>query len=140
MGTVVRLLAEQEHSAALAQRGSRVFAIMKFGAGADNDPFVKVSSEVNQKSYCDEEMSQATEKEDLEADVAKHSSKLETTVARSIVLNGEISALQPQLQCIGNVADDLVVQVVQIPQVHVVEKTTEIPVVKQRQNHMVQTV
>ena len=42
MGTVVRQLAEQEHSAALAQRGSRVSAITKFGAGADNDPFVKV--------------------------------------------------------------------------------------------------
>ena len=99
-----------------------------------------VSSEVSQKSYCDEEMSQATEKEDLEADVAKHSSKLETAVARSIVLDGEISALQPQLQCIGSVADDPVVQVVQIPQVHVVEKTVEIPVKTQRQNHMVQTV
>ena len=95
---------------------------------------------MNKKSYCDEEMSQATEKEDLEADVAKHSSKLETAVARSVFLNGEISALQPQLQCIGNVADDLVVQVLQIPQVHIVEKTVEILVVTQRQNHMVQTV
>ena len=69
MGTVVRQLAEQEHSAALAQRGSRVSAIMKFGAGADNDLFVKVkdlimdlirlqaeaSHETNQKSHCDEE-------------------------------------------------------------------------------------
>ena len=69
MGTVVRQLAEQEHSAALAQRGSRVSEIMKFGAGADNDLFVKVkdlimdlirlqteaSHETNQKSHCDEE-------------------------------------------------------------------------------------
>ena len=69
MGTVDRQLAEQEHSAALAQRGSRVSAIMKFGAGADNDLFVKVkdlimnlirlqaeaSHEMNQKSHCDEE-------------------------------------------------------------------------------------
>ena len=92
----VRRLAEHEHSAALAQLGSRISAIMKFGAGADGDPFVKVkdlitnlisrlqaeaSSETNQKSSCDEEMSKATEKrEDLETDVAKHSSKLETKV------------------------------------------------------------
>ena len=67
---------------------------MKFGAGADDDPFVKVkdltmdfsrlqakaSSETNQKSHCDEETSMATEKEDLEDDTAKHSSLLETTV------------------------------------------------------------
>ena len=107
----VRRLAEQEHSTALDQLASRISAIMKFGAGADGDPFVKVkdlitdlisrlqaeaSSETNQKSYCDEEMSKATEKkEDLEADVAKHSSKLEAAVARSIDLDDEISALQP---------------------------------------------
>ena len=42
MVTTVRRLAEQEHSAALAQLGSCISAIMKFGAGADDDPFVKV--------------------------------------------------------------------------------------------------
>ena len=99
-----------------------------------------VSSEVSQKSYCDEEMSQATEKEDLEADVAKHSSKLETAVARSIVPDGEIPALQQQLQCIDKMIDVPIVSVMQVARVCVVEKTTEIPVMMQRQNHMVQTV
>ena len=42
MVTAVRRLAEQEHSAALVQLGSRISAVMKFGAGADEDPFVKV--------------------------------------------------------------------------------------------------
>ena len=61
------------------------------------------SSEMNQKSCCDEETSKATEKkEDLEADVAKHSSKLEAAVARSIVLDGEISALQSELGVLLN--------------------------------------
>ena len=103
----VRRLAEQEHSTALDQLASRISVIMKFGAGADGDPFVKVkdlitdlisrvqaeaSSETNQKSYCDEEMLKATEKrENLETDVAKHSSKLEAAVARSIELDGESS-------------------------------------------------
>ena len=89
----VRRLAEQEYSTALDQLASRISATMKFGAGVDGDPFVKVkdlimdlisrvqaeaSSETNQKSYCDEEMLKATEKrQDLEADVTKHSSKLE---------------------------------------------------------------
>ena len=77
MVTAIRRLAEQGHSAALAQLGSRISAIMKFGAGADDDPFVKVkglimdfsrlqaeaSSETNQKSRCDEETSKATRDE-----------------------------------------------------------------------------
>ena len=82
MMTAVRRLVEQEHFAALAQLRSRISAITKFGADADNDPFVKVkdlitdlirlqaeaSPETNQKSHCDEEASKATEmKEDLGA-------------------------------------------------------------------------
>ena len=71
-------------------------AIMKFGAGTGEDPFAKVkglitalisrlqdesSTEANQKAYCDEETSKATEKEEnLEDDIAKRSSKLETAV------------------------------------------------------------
>ena len=42
MVTMVRRLAAQEHSVALAQLASRISAIMKFGVGADDDPFVKV--------------------------------------------------------------------------------------------------
>ena len=95
MMTAVRRLAEQEHFAALAQPRSRISAITKFGADADNDPFVKVkdlitdlirlhteaSPETNQKSHCDEETSKATKmKQDLGAEVGKHSSKLETAV------------------------------------------------------------
>ena len=99
-----------------------------------------VSSEVSQKSCCDEKMSQANEKEDLEVNVAKHSSKLETTVARSIVLDDEITTLQQQLQCIDKMIDVPAVPVMQIPCVCVEEEMIEIPVMMQRQNHMVQTV
>ena len=138
----------------LDQLVSRISVIITVGAGADGDPFVKVkdliadlisrvqaeaSSEANQKSYCGEEMSKVTEKrEDLEADLAKHSSKLEAAVARSIDLDGEILAQRqipfdwtvqktvetPQLQCIDQVVDD---PVVQVPRVQVLEKTAEIP-------------
>ena len=85
--TAVRRLAEQQHFAPLAQLRSRISAIKKFGAEADNDPFVKVkdlitaSPETSQKSHCDEEASKATEmKKDLGTEVAKHSSKHETAV------------------------------------------------------------
>ena len=40
--TMVRRLAAQEHSVALVQLASCISAIMKFGAGADDDPVVKV--------------------------------------------------------------------------------------------------
>ena len=111
MVTAVRRLAEQEHSAALSQLGLRISAVTKFGAGADDDPFVKVkdlimakaSYEANQKSFCDEETSKTTEKkEDREAHVAKHSSKLDTAMARSIVLDVEISTLQSKLSVLLN--------------------------------------
>ena len=40
--TMVRRLAAQEHTAADVQLASCITAIMKFGAGADDDPFVRV--------------------------------------------------------------------------------------------------
>ena len=40
--TMVRRIAAQEHSAAHVQLASCISAIMKFGAGADEDPFVKM--------------------------------------------------------------------------------------------------
>ena len=39
--TMVRRLAQKEHSAALSQFASRISAVMKFGAGAGEDPFAK---------------------------------------------------------------------------------------------------
>ena len=100
MRTAVKQLAEQEHFATLAQLGSRTSAIMKFGADADNDPSVKMkdlitdfsrtqadaSPETSQKSHCAEEASKATEtKEDLGAQVAKHSSELLSVVYKNAI-------------------------------------------------------
>ena len=54
--TMVRRLVAQEHSVALAQVVSRISAIMKFGVGADDDPFVKVkvqtASASQEKTSC----------------------------------------------------------------------------------------
>ena len=62
----------------------------------------EASSEASHKSYCDEETSEATEKEDLDACVAKNSSEQEAPVARSTILDGEISALQLELGVLSN--------------------------------------
>ena len=40
--TIVRRIAVQEHSTAHVQLASCISAIMKFGAGADDDPIVRV--------------------------------------------------------------------------------------------------
>ena len=44
MVTVVRVLAAQEHPAAVAQLASRISANMKFGVGADDDPAASLRS------------------------------------------------------------------------------------------------
>ena len=87
---------------------------MKFDAGAGEDPSMKVqgsitelinplleetSSDATQKACCDEETSRATEKENLDADTAKHSS---TLVSRSSTLDGEISTLRSELSAVSN--------------------------------------
>ena len=114
--TMVRRLADEEHSAALDRLTSSLSAIMKFSAETGDNPFVKVkglvmglisrlrdesSSQANQKAYCDEEMSKLTDKKDLKADSSMHSSKLETAMFRSTTLNGEISALQSELDALS---------------------------------------
>ena len=80
MMIAVRWFIEQEHS-----------AIMRFGAGADDDPLVKVKDlimdfsrlqeEASSEAYCNEETLKGTEKENLEAETEKHSSTLETPVS-----------------------------------------------------------
>ena len=112
--TIVRRLAEKEHSAALDRLTSSISAIMKLGAGNDENPFATVESltsdlsdklqetpsEVRDTSYRDERTSKATEKkENLYADTAKHSS---TLVSSSTTLHSEISTLQSELSALSN--------------------------------------
>ena len=77
---------------------------------ARRSPFVKVKglitrlinrlqTEMSHVSFCDEETSMAAEKEDLDTDIAKHSS---TLVSRSTALDGEISTLQSELSALSN--------------------------------------
>ena len=100
-------------------------------------------------------MSKITEKrEDLEADVTKHSSRLEAAVARSIELDGEISALQ-SVQHVVNTVEvekpkiiELTVQrkkpiiqekinqgtkLIEFSQTQFLDKAGDMPVVVQRQ-------
>ena len=97
----------------LAQLVSLISAILKCDAGTCENCFMRVntliteliswlqdgaSSETRQKACFDEETSKATVKEDLEADTAKDSSILETTVSR-VTLDGEVSSQDRISQC-----------------------------------------
>ena len=143
-------------------------AIRKNLEQMQNDMFrVKTNHEDLVMKHIDDKVTDVTvvlQKEDLEADTAKHSSVLETAVSRS-TLDGEvlsrdrisqhtmeqtldvpmpemvtqsvevpktISQNRIQQRTMKQIVDDPVVQVVQIPQVHVVEKTAEIPIMTQR--------
>merc|ERR1719359_1517920 len=99
---MVKRLAEQQHSAALAQLASRIMATMRYGAAAGDDPFAKVKglivemidklmkeaeAEASHKGYCDEEMSKTKAKKDeLNTDIEKLTTKIDNLSARSTSL------------------------------------------------------
>ena len=153
---LVRRLAEQERSTTLAQPESCISAIMKFGADADGDPSVKVKDLITDLISRLQAEASSKKREDLEADVAKHSSKLEAAVARSI--DGEISTQQvanTHVQHVVNTVEverpkliketvqekiNQVTKHIKIPQVQFLAKVDDMPVVVQRQVSTAQTV
>merc|ERR1712238_215183 len=94
--TVVKQLARQHHSAALAQLASRISAVLRFGGG---DPFAKVKGLIEnmiaklekeagedaaEKAYCDEQMAKTEAKKgELEEDIEKMTSRIDQAAAKS---------------------------------------------------------
>merc|ERR1740130_2637130 len=109
--TLVKKLAHDHHSAALAQLASRIKAVMSYGA--TDDVFAKVKgligdmiaklekeaeSEATEKAYCDEEMAKTeAKKAELEAVVTKLTSKIDLAAAKSAELKGEVKTLGAEL-------------------------------------------
>merc|ERR1719436_153730 len=110
---IVKKLAKEQRSSALAQLAFRIAAVMQYGAAAGVDPFVKVkglitgliskleaeaTSEASEKSYCDEQMSKTEEKKaEIEEDLAKLATKIDTASARSASLKEAVKKLQAEL-------------------------------------------
>jgi len=110
---LLKKLAREHHSAALAQLASRIAALMRFGAASGEDPFTKVKgliselisnleaeagSEATEKAYCDEQMSKTeVKKGELEADVSKLTAKIDQSTSKSASLKEEVKELEAEL-------------------------------------------
>jgi len=111
--SLVKRLAKENHSAALAQLASRISAVLKLGSSAGEDPFAKVrglisdliskleaqaSSEADEKAYCDEQLAKTeAKKSELEDDVSRLTAKIDQAVARSASLRASVKQLQDEL-------------------------------------------
>merc|ERR1719160_1853985 len=109
----LKRLAEQQHSAALSQLASRVATTIRYGQASGDDPFAKVKTlitemidklmkeaepEAGHKAYCDEEMSKTkAKKEELNADIKKLTSKIDSAAAKSAELKEDVKELQKEL-------------------------------------------
>jgi len=110
---LVKKLAKEQHSSALAQLASRISAVVKYGGRNGDNPFGKVKglisdmimklekeaeSEGTEKAYCDEQLAKTeAKKAELEGDIAKLASKIDRSAAKSAGLKEEAKELQREL-------------------------------------------
>jgi hypothetical protein len=110
---IVKKLAKEQHSNALAQLAARISAVTRYAGANGEDVFSKVkgliqsmieklqneaSEEANQKAYCDGEVSKtATKKEDLTASIDTLSAKLDKAAAASAKAKEDVATLQAEL-------------------------------------------
>jgi len=110
---IVKKLARDHHSAALAQLASRIASVIRYGNADGEDVFAKVKSlisnmiakleaeakaEATEKAYCDEQMAKTeAKKSELEGVISRLTSKIDLAAAKSAELKEEVKALQAEL-------------------------------------------
>jgi len=111
--TIVKKLAQEHHSAALAQLASRIKAVMAYGSAGQDDVFAKVKglisdmiaklekeaeADATEKAYCDEELAKTeAKKSELEGVISKLTSKIDLAAAKSAELKVEVKTLNAEL-------------------------------------------
>merc|ERR1719428_619381 len=115
--TLVKKLAHDHHSAALAQLASRISVVVRYGGKDGADPFAKIKglisdmitklekeaeAEATEKAYCDEEMAKTeAKKAELDDDIAKLTNSIDKAAARSASLKEEVVELEKELATIA---------------------------------------
>jgi chromosome segregation ATPase len=110
---MVKKLARDHHSAALAQLASRIASVIRYGNADGEDVFGKVkglisdmiakleaeaTADATEKAYCDEELSKTeAKKSELEGVISKLTSKIDLAAAKSAELKEEVKTLQAEL-------------------------------------------
>jgi len=111
--TLVKKLARDQHSAALAQLASRIAVVVRYGGKDGADPFAKVKglisemitklekeaeAEATEKAYCDEQMAKTeAKKSELDDTIAQLTNKIDRAAARSASLKEEVVELEKEL-------------------------------------------
>merc|ERR1719399_998562 len=115
--SMVKKLAREHHSAALAQLASRIGVVVKYGAKDGADPFGKIKglisdmitklekeaeAEATEKAYCDEQMAKTeAKKSELHDTIAKLTNKIDQAAARSASLKDEVTELEAELAALA---------------------------------------
>jgi len=110
---LVKRLAREHHSAALAQLASHVDAVLQYGAANGEDPFQKVkgliqdmitqleeeaAAEVQEKAYCDEQLSKTkAKKEELDDDLGRLTVKSDQSTSKIAKLKEKVQELESEL-------------------------------------------
>jgi len=121
--SLVKKLAKDHHSAALAQLASRIGVVVRYGNKHGADPFAKIKglissmidklekeaeAEATEKAYCDEEMAKTeAKKAELEDTIAKLTSKIDKAASKSASLKEEVTELQAELAALAKLQAEM---------------------------------
>lgn len=120
---LVKRLARLHHSAALAQLGSRIAAVLKYGLNNEGDPFSKVKSliedmitqleaearaESGEKAYCDKQLAMTgVKKDDLDDDISKLAVKMDQATSKTAKLKEQVQELESELAALTKLQAEL---------------------------------
>jgi len=111
--TTIKQLAQEQHSAALAQLASRIAAVATYGSASGEDPFAKIKGlisdmitkleteaekDATEKAYCDEELAKTeNKKQELDTEIEALSTKIDRAASHSAGLKADVKELQEEL-------------------------------------------
>jgi len=115
--TLVKKLAHDHHSAALAQLASRIAVVVRYGGKDGADPFSKIKSlisdmitkltkeaegEATEKAYCDEQIAKTSaKKSELDGTISELTNKIDRAASRSASLKEEVVELEAELAALA---------------------------------------